>query len=92
LSGFALYVVNNDSSHFFVRHKCLRSLVTSTCHIEDESLKNLGLCTQLETLDVGHLSFDSMKGIAEMSQLNDLELNMLFLTSNNFVEIFRGNF
>jgi hypothetical protein len=78
--------------HFSDRCDVLRSLNAVTCHIEDDSLKNLGLCRQLENLAVGHISFDCMKGITGMSKLYDLGLSMIRLNSKDFVDLFEGNF
>jgi hypothetical protein len=89
-SCFALLLMMNR--HFSDRCDVLRSLNAVTCHIEDDSLKNLGLCRHLEDLDVGHISFDCMKGITGMSKLYDLGLSMIRLNSKDFVDLFEGNF
>jgi hypothetical protein len=78
--------------HFSDRCDVLRSLNTVTCHIDDDSLKNLGLCHNLESLYVGHISFDCMKGITGLLKLYDLGLSMIRLNSKDFVDLFKGNF
>jgi hypothetical protein len=78
------------TNNFFVRCGSLTSLVTR--RINDVNLEKLVLCTRLETLDVGYLSFDFMKRISAMSELKNLELNMFYLTSDAFVDVFQGIF
>jgi hypothetical protein len=66
--------------------------VFCTGQITDESLKNLGLCHRLEELLVGGISFDCLKGITGMPNLRDLNVGTGRLSSENFVDLFKGNF